>query len=453
MDSETVTSGIKKALVPLATADVSLSNWEGLSDVDFENISRQSARAATILALNGDLRQVERILRSPECQQSPDVRTFLSFFVTASNVSVDLIVNRIQAIKAEKSVEASAEAYGLLLILGRYQDSAWDEERSIKIIELLRKLYADHPDPGVHACAFWVLRWMKDPAAREALKVETEKLVAVGIERLLSQDLNRRNWFVDQKTRLTFIYMPPAEKVRLGDPRLEGVSADLYKVTRATTAFPRTVSIEHPFAIAMQEYPDMEAGNNAGPDFPEVCQPPKSELTWNTAAAMCDRLNETFKTPIKMYSEATNPLRLSAEAQDKKLGGYRLPTEDEWEYAARGGSTTDTPYGNRIAEFSGKLFTFLERPFPRGWHPPNQYGLFDAAGSMREWCEQVSVSLDDLSKRSSQRIVRGGGFESTGLSDLASWRRIMLPHQGGGNIGLRLTFTISKSRISDRARF
>ena len=94
----------------------------------------------------------------------------------------------------------------------------------------------------------------------------------------------------------------------------------------------------------------------------------------------------------------------------KTKGGYRLPTEAEWEYACRAGTTTAYAFGDSItlgdANFGpgGKSVTV-------GSYKPNGFGLYDMHWYVWEWCEDF--------KTGTNHILRGGSFgfkESTARS-------------------------------------
>ncbi len=113
---------------------------------------------------------------------------------------------------------------------------------------------------------------------------------------------------------------------------------------------------------------------------------------------------------------------------------YRLPTEAEWEYAARAGTETDYWWGNEIgtnrtncrasaSQFSGK------QTAPVGSFVPNPFGLYDTVGNVWEWTgsgyeptysgkEQCCLSKEDTG----QKVFRGGSWDSKPKAARVSFR-------------------------------
>ena len=116
-------------------------------------------------------------------------------------------------------------------------------------------------------------------------------------------------------------------------------------------------------------------------------------------------------------------MRLSNLPKEKAAGRvYRLPTEAEWEYACRAGSTTTYSFGD-TAESLGEYAWFGQNPKgntqPVGLKKPNRWGLYDMHGNVRELCQDwygiypSRAATDPRGPfRGSERVYRGGCWYS-----------------------------------------
>lgn len=160
-------------------------------------------------------------------------------------------------------------------------------------------------------------------------------------------------------------------------------------------------------------------GNNPS-RFPGDDRPVDS-VSWFDAVRFCNVLSEhAGLDPAYIISGNTVSWNTGA-------GGYRLPTESEWEYAARGGSRGDV--SPEIID--RPLYSGGEDPEPLGWfntnsgkssHPvksksPNELGLYDMSGNLWEWCwdyfgeyPQEPVSNPPGASESTRRVLRGGAW-------------------------------------------
>jgi len=124
-----------------------------------------------------------------------------------------------------------------------------------------------------------------------------------------------------------------------------------------------------------------------------------------------------------------------------QAAGGRLPTDAEWEYAARGGERSD-PYGilEKIAWYKDNSES---KPHPAGGLVPNKFGLFDMLGNVWEWTADLysastPVSRDSQGSSSSpQRVLRGGSWEDGARYARASVRLGDGPGVRSSNAGFR----------------
>jgi formylglycine-generating enzyme required for sulfatase activity len=140
---------------------------------------------------------------------------------------------------------------------------------------------------------------------------------------------------------------------------------------------------------------------------------------------------------------------------------YRLPTEAQWEFACRAGTTADTAFGDRLsstqANFDGSkplggapAGPYLHETTPVGSYPPNAWGLHDMHGNLCEWCrdgftKSPGGGTDPFEEPTSlQRMFRGGCWHHSGaslcLSNERSWGEV---DARGSGLGFRVALVPS----------
>jgi formylglycine-generating enzyme required for sulfatase activity len=122
---------------------------------------------------------------------------------------------------------------------------------------------------------------------------------------------------------------------------------------------------------------------------------------------------------------------------------FRLPTEAEWEYACRAGTTTAYSTG---ASLTVKQACFDSKNGPKavGSYAPNSFGLFDMHGNVWEWCEdwygpyQQGDAVDPRGPSSgSKRVIRGGSWYFGADSARSALRYTHSPGDRGFSLGFR----------------
>ena len=127
---------------------------------------------------------------------------------------------------------------------------------------------------------------------------------------------------------------------------------------------------------------------------------------------------------------------------------FRLPTEAEWEYAARGGNKSKGykySGSNTIGDVAWYGNNSSNTTHPVGQKAPNELGIYDMSGNVWEWCQDWygSYSADSQTNptgpsRGSTRVLRGGSWGSNARNCRVSIRNILNPDYGYDNNGFRL---------------
>lgn len=169
---------------------------------------------------------------------------------------------------------------------------------------------------------------------------------------------------------------------------------------------------------------------------------PVTQVCWDDAVEFC---NELSKLP------------------QEHLAGhvYRLPTEAEWEYACRAGSTTKFAFGDDETQLSD--YAWYEgnsggRERPVALKKPNAWGLFDMHGNVWEWCSDwygpytaAPTTYPQGPTSGSDRVYRGGSWGNGPAFCRSAFRMGGPPWIGGFNLGFRVAMSTLTTSAEEAA--
>ena len=201
------------------------------------------------------------------------------------------------------------------------------------------------------------------------------------------------------------------------------------------------------------------AFDHAGSTKPGGANLPVQQVNWYDCAKWCNARSQMEGRAPAYYVDGTftevyKTGQVDEVAIDSMAAGYRLPTSEEWQYAARGGAVNSRfSWGNDIQHaqanyYSSDSFGYDTSP-TRGFHPvysqgsppflaavgsfaPNGYGLSEMSGNVAEWCQDW-----DVSNVSTRRNAFGGSYAGMASECRISSGFSYPPATAENNMGLR----------------
>ncbi len=420
-----------------------------IPDDEKESLAIEQSAAATALLRFG---AVDRVW--PLLQDQPDSRrrSYLLHRLTSYEVDPQSLFNQLTT-EAEVSCQRT-----LILGLGEFaRAKLLSSEQHASLLRDLIRRYSIDPDSGIHGAAEWSLRQLE--AEDEITKVKAAYSTGAPV--------GDRNWYLtktgaNNNTSLTLTIIHPPNVFIMSSPvhevdRFQGPTSKIE--IRHRRRIGRTFAIgEHEVTVA--QFKEFRPRHSFDKTKARTSDSPANMISWYDAAEYCNWLSEQEGIPRDQW--CYDPAQKFAEGMvlfpdHLQRAGYRLPSEAEWEYACRVGTTTARFYGKTgtlLSEYAWYLTNSKsERLLPVGSLRPNDSGLFDLQGNVSEWCQDRAMGYGTVSEivedkeqadktsNTNNRILRGGSFFNAAADVRSSNRYVDQPGNQFSRYGFRVART------------
>ncbi|HQZ65500.1 MAG TPA: SUMF1/EgtB/PvdO family nonheme iron enzyme, partial [Planctomycetaceae bacterium] len=428
---------------------------------------QQSAAATALLRLNAPGKVW------PLLQDQPDPRLRSYLLHRLSQYAVDP-ATLITQLTQESDV---SRRRSLILGLGEFAKAkllTTDQQTSLTV-DLARR-YDDDPDSGVHGAAEWTLKQL----GADATIAEIRTAFSTG------DVIGDRHWYLTKtgqsshhspsdasttgppsedeydNTALTFAILDASDEFLMGSPasQVERIGGPM-----GTNEIRHRRRIGRRYAIGTHEITVAQfQAFRKQHDFDRTkareLDAPANNINWYDAAAYCNWLSEQEGIPRDQWCyDPDQPFQegMSLLPDYLQRTGYRLPSEAEWEFACRSGTTTSRYFGETetlLGEYGWYTKTSGDKwMLPVGTLRPNGAGLFDMQGNVLEWCQDSAMLYStDLAMmgdkeqtgqldNSDFRVLRGGSFNSLAAYVRSAFRFSNRPDNRSNVNGFRVART------------
>ena len=188
-----------------------------------------------------------------------------------------------------------------------------------------------------------------------------------------------------------------------------------------------------------QELYESVTGTNPG--YFKGSKNPVEQVSWFNAVEFCNMISSRagLAPYYNIDKKRDDPENINSGIRwtvtiNKDAGGFRLPTSEEWEYAARAGSSGKYFWGDEMnGDYCWYRGNSGEKTHPVGTKKPNANGIFDICGNVQEWCFDWNPSFTGQ-----YRVVRDGHFRLDGKEMQAGIIDYRSPQFEFGFTGIRM---------------
>ena len=339
-----------------------------------------------------------------------------------------------------------------------------ERERKGKELKELRRKAEAELRAGEKALAEEQLR--QDEKLRKRFEEELAKYRVIAASRYATQEMKAKAWRIlcsnwgvpegkPKGTPLMYrggkaVDATEVEMVLIQSGRFM-MGSPAFETERGKYESRHKVTISRPFFMSKYEVTQGQwrAMMGSNPSDFSACGDdcPVEQVSWHEAVEFCNKLSEHYGL--------TPAYRISGESVTwyKGADGYRLPTEAEWEYACRAGTTTRFYAGDSDSDLGGAGWYDVNsatKTHPVGKKAPNVWGLYDMHGNVLEWCwdsygcySSTSMTNPTGPSSGSYRVFRGGSWNSGTKFCRSASRGTSRPGFRNSVLGLRLLRPIS----------
>ncbi len=228
------------------------------------------------------------------------------------------------------------------------------------------------------------------------------------------------------------------DSIKAGKDALLSLDNDMVTILRKKYKMLKTEVTQELYMAIMGENPSWHKGDNL----------PVENVNWYDAIYFCNKLSITKGlSPVYAVDGQTDITKWNYTphkkneitgtiTQNASASGYRLPTEEEWEYAAKGGRNYTYAGSNNLNEVGWYRDNSGDKTHPVAQKKPNGYGLYDMTGNVWEWCWD--------SRGDYNRYSRGGSYSSYGSSCEVGIRNYYGAYNQDRSLGFRIVCSPSK---------
>jgi eukaryotic-like serine/threonine-protein kinase len=384
----------------------------------WDRFYKQKANAAVALIRMGRTGKSWSLLKhSPD----PSLRSYLVHRLGPLGIDPGSLIAKLDG-ESDVSIRRA-----LILSIGEADEGRLRSADQIEWTKELLNLYRNDPDPGIHGASEWLLRQLRNENQLQAIDKEVGKLPLPTLsvdQGEASSKGNSRLWYINSQGQTMVVVRGPVE-FEMG----EKYDQHRENIGHSFAIASKEVTVEQ-FETFLKENPRVQVKNFK--PFSPIPTCPMNSVSWYEAAAYCNWLSKKDGIPEDEWCYRPNDkgdyaegMKLMSNAENRK--GYRLPTEAEWEYSCRAGTSTGYSFGEPwelLEKYGWYLKDSPSRTQPVGTQPvgslkPNDLGLFDLHGNIWEWChdryknhgkEDTDINISRHIANQDPRLLRGGSF-------------------------------------------